>query len=110
MLQWLKNVIRSGNPSGNPFDDPHVPLAQGLALGWSRPSPSGFTIRPDTVLGIPSVKRAAQLISGHIARLDIKGFRIAQNGSRIAATDHPCYSLLSSRPSPLYSDVDWKVA
>ena len=110
MLKWLRNVIRSGNPSGNPFDDPRIPLAEGLALGWSRPSPSGFAVRPDTVLGIPAVKRAAQLISGHIARLDIRGFRIAQNGSRVPAIEHPVYDLLSSRPSPMYSDVDWKIA
>lgn len=107
MFNWLKSIFTR---AGNPFDNPAIPLSEGLALGWTRPSPSGFSVTPHTVMSIPSVKRAVQLVAGHIARLDLCGFRIGRNGSRDEASDHPAYDLLHWRPSPLYSSVDWKQA
>lgn len=106
MFNWLKKLTTRSNP----FDNPGIKLAEALAPGWTRDNSSGYALTPHTLMGIPAARRAIQLVSGDLAKLDLECYRKGPNGSRDIFEDHSCYNLLHWRPSPLYSAVDWKRA
>lgn len=86
---------------------PAVPLwAADSYLTWPR-STAGVSVDRFSVLGIPSLWRAVNLISSKVSGLPLNVYRKNPEGGRQVDVDHPAQWLLAHQPSPLYTPNIW---
>ena len=70
-------------------------------------SESGQVVTPETALKVTAVLRCALVIADSVATVPLKIMRTAQ-GRRQAATDHPLYDLLHTRPNDVQSSLEFR--
>jgi HK97 family phage portal protein len=85
------------------INSPSVPLSADRIidyLGGGRTSTAGVKVTRETVLGLPAVKRAVELISQSVAKLPLVVYRRTEDDGKERARNHPAYRLLWKKPNP----------
>lgn len=77
--------------------------------GWNGgdSKPAGEEVTPSGVLGLSAAWACVNLIAGTIATLPLMVYKLAKDGSRVVARDHPLYRILHDSPNSDQTSVDW---
>lgn len=110
-MSFLQNIlppfIRSNNPN-NPqtnLANPAEWLTEFLSGGGR--TNSGANVNESTVMGIPAVWSAVELISGDMAGLPFDVFR-REGDNKNRDTSHPIYELLNSKANNYMTSFNWR--
>jgi len=106
-VNWpLPKFLRRRDAQASTLADPAQWLIDALTGG--RKSSAGLGVSPQKVLGIAVVYACVNVISKSFATLPVKLFQAGADGTKKVAVKHPLHLLLSQRPNPEMTSVDFR--
>ena len=101
----LTKFLRSLNPFS--LENPSVPLSLALSsMGMGALTDSNEAVTEQSALQVPTVLACVRILSEGIASLPLRVYEELPRGRKLAK-DHSLYYLLTTRPNPEMSSVDF---
>jgi len=103
------NVIIAGTERRGSVENPEVPLTWanlGASLGIDTTAALP-AVNPRSAMRLPAVLACVRIVARSLAKIPLHLYRRTDAG-RQRATDHPLFTLLRTRPHPLFSAFRWR--